>query len=105
MQYAVIQTGGKQYVVHEKQVLRIEKINGAKNDMIVFDDVIALFNAETNDVSIGAPKLSAKVDAKIISQGRAKKVSVVKYKPKVRYHKRVGHRQHFTEIKIEKING
>jgi large subunit ribosomal protein L21 len=101
--YAVIATGGKQYLVKEGQTLNVEKLEkeaGATIDL----DVLMVADADGKDVKIGTPNLSgAKVTAKVLSQGRAKKIRVVKYKPKSRYTRVNGHRQPFTKIQIEKI--
>ncbi len=97
---AVIETGGKQYLVKEGDVLKVEKLNKAPGEAVEFE---ALLKAEGEKVEIGTPKLGAKVTAEIVEDGRSKKVEVVKYKSKSRYLKRTGHRQHFTSIKITKI--
>lgn len=102
---AVIRTGGKQYTVSEKQVLRIEKLSDAsrKDGKVVFDDVLAVADGEKK-VNIGTPHVAgARVEATILRDAKAKKVLVVKYKPKVRYRKTRGHRQLFTEIRIDSI--
>ncbi|MDO8583963.1 MAG: 50S ribosomal protein L21 [bacterium] len=97
---AVIQTGGKQYVVKQGDVLDVEKLELKQGETVSFD---ALLKAEGDKVEVGTPTLTAKVTAEVVEQGRAKKVSVVHYKPKVRSTKRVGHRQPFTTIKITTI--
>lgn len=101
--YAIIETGGKQYKVCEGDVIRVEKL-AASNGKYVFDSVLAVGN--DNDFKFGAPKVDgASVEASVIGNGKAKKVIVYKYKPKKTFHKKKGHRQPFTELKIEKING
>ncbi len=100
---AVIQTGGKQYIVKEGTILKVEKLAGEKGGAIVFDRVL-LIGEEGGEVKVGAPTVAgAKVNAIIEEQGRADKVTVIKYKRKVRYKRKVGHRQHFTKVRIEKI--
>jgi large subunit ribosomal protein L21 len=99
---AVIKTGGKQYKIREGEELRIEKIAGDAGDKIKFE-VLLMADEEGNDVQIGKPFLASKIDAEIIEQGRAKKILVIKYKPKVRYAKKKGHRQMFTKVKIGKV--
>lgn len=100
--FAIIKTGGKQYLVEEGQKLNIEKLNLEEGKSVEFD---ALLIAD-KDVKVGTPTVSgAKVSAKVLEQGRAKKVSVIKYKAKSRYRRNVGHRQPFTKIEIEKISG
>ena len=102
--FAIIETGGKQYRVSPGLVLNIEKISEEKkdNEMHFFDKVLLI--SDGNATKIGTPYISgAKVEANIEGNGRAKKVSVVKYKAKSRYFKRRGHRQPFTRVKISSI--
>ena len=101
MKFAIIKTGGKQYKVTEKSKLKIEKLKANEGDKVEFDEVLLL--AENDKVEVGTPTLSVKVTATVLSQGKAEKVRVEKYKPKTRYHKVYGHRQPFTEVQIEKI--
>jgi len=102
--FAVIKTGGKQYKVKEGGRLKVEKLSGDKGGKIVFDQVLLVADEAGQNVKVGAPTVAgAKVEATVLAQGRAKKVTVIKYKPKIRYHKKTGHHQAFTEVKIEKI--
>jgi len=101
MKFAIIKTGGKQYKVAEKDKLKIEKLTIEEGQPVEFDQVLLV--AEGDQVELGAPVLNKKVTAKVLAQGKGKKVRVEKYKPKVRYHKVYGHRQPFTEVQIEKI--
>jgi len=104
MKLAVIQTGGKQYLVSEGQELKIEKLSVDADKKFVFDKVL-MFSKDGKDVEVGKPFLKEKkVDAQVLEQGRAKKIRVVHYKAKTRQHKVYGHRQPFTKIKILKIN-
>jgi large subunit ribosomal protein L21 len=101
--FAVIKTGGKQYLVREGQTLKVEKLEKEAGDTIEFDAML-IAEAEGSDVKVGTPTVAgAKVSAEVLEQGRGKKISVIKYKPKVRYRRNVGHRQPFTAIKITKI--
>ncbi|RLB92679.1 MAG: 50S ribosomal protein L21 [Deltaproteobacteria bacterium] len=101
--YAVIRTGGKQYKVHEEQILKVEKLEGSAGSQIEFDDVLMYSDGEM--VTLGTPKLeNAIVKANIIEQGRGKKQLVFKYKRRKGYRKMQGHKQHYTEIKIESIS-
>lgn len=101
--YAVIRTGGKQYRVHEDQVLKVEKLEGTEGSLVEFDDVLMYSDGET--VTLGNPKVdSAIVKAHILDQGRSKKTLVFKYKRRKGYRKMRGHRQHYTEIKIDSIS-
>ncbi len=103
MNIAVIKTGGKQYLVKEGSTITIEKITGVKKgDAIAFDAI--LLTDDGKDVSIGAPTVAgATVDATTLEVGRNKKVTVVKYKAKSRYHKKRGHKQPNLKVKIGKI--
>lgn len=101
MEFAVIQTGGKQYKVSVGEIIQIEKLVGEhkKGDKITFDKVLLVDNGK--DTTIGNPYINgAKVEAEVVDIGRAPKVLVVKYKPKSRYLVRRGHRQHFFKVKI-----
>lgn len=103
MHYAVIRTGGKQYLVRPGQKIKIEKIDAPEGGAILFDEVL-LAVGEGDAVSIGASMVKdAKVEAKVVRQGRSKKVIVFKYRPKARHRKKHGHRQHFTEVEITDI--
>ena len=100
---AVIQTGGKQYLVREGQELKIEKLDTEVGSNVNFD-VLLVSDEEGTTTQVGTPTLSgANVTAVVLDQDRDEKVSVIKYKSKVRYRRNVGHRQPFTKIKIEKI--
>ncbi len=103
MTFAIIQTGGKQYKVATGQKLKISKIEGDSSAVLSFDKVLLLADGE--NVKIGAPYVSgAKVEAKVLKQGRDKKKIVFKYLQKTRRAKKKGHRQHFTEVEITKIS-
>lgn len=100
--YAVIRTGGKQYKVQEDQVLKVEKLDGSEGSEVEFDDILMVSDGET--VSLGNPVLeNASVKAHIIEQGRGKKQLVFKFKRRKGYRKLRGHRQHYTEVKIDAI--
>lgn len=101
MALAVIQTGGKQYVVEPGTKLKIEKLDLEEGALVEFD---ALLRADGDNVMVGNPTVTgAKVAAKVEKHGRSKKVTVVKYKPKVRYRRKAGHRQPFTLVEITKV--
>lgn len=105
MKQAVIKTGGKQYLVAEKSVIKIEKLPVNTGDKFKFDKVLAIFDKDGKAVKIGDPYIKdAKISAEILDQGRAKKIRVTHYKAKTRLHKVYGHRQPFTKVKITKIN-
>lgn len=100
--YAIIATGGKQYKVSEGDTIRVERLGALENEEVVFDQV--LFVGGENE-KIGKPFVEgATVTAKVVREAKAKKVIVYRYKAKKGYHKKKGHRQIFTEVKIEKIN-
>ena len=99
--YAIIKTGGKQYRVSEGQTLRVEKLN-AEDGKVEFDQVLLV--GQDDDVKVGKPVVDgAKVSADVVREGRDKKVIVFKKKRRKGYHKKQGHRQAFTEIKITQI--
>lgn len=101
---AVIKTGGKQYKVAEGDTIQVEKIEGKEGKKINFSDILLLSDDKGKEVEIGNPALkSHKVEAEIIRQFRDKKVTVIKYKAKVRYRRKAGHKQSKTELKITKI--
>ncbi len=101
--YAIIKTGGKQYKVSEGDVITVEKLAVEANSSYTFQDVLAVIN--DSDIKLGTPCVAgASVLASVIEHGKAKKVIIYKYKPKKGFHKKKGHRQPFTKLKIEKIN-
>ena len=99
--YAIIVTGGKQYKVSEGDEIKVEKLDVEPGKEVTFDNVIAVSDDKT--LKVAGDVSSAKVSATVVEQGRAKKVVVYKYKRKTGYHKKNGHRQPFTTVKIEKI--
>ena len=99
---AIIKTGGKQYKVSPNQKIKIEKIEGEQGKEVFFDEVLLV--QDKDDVKIGTPFVKgAKAIGRIILQGRGKKVTTLKYKPKTRYKKKTGQRQFFTEVEILSI--
>ncbi len=99
--FAVIKTGGKQYLVKEKEKLRVEKIKSKQGEEIKFTDV--LLAGEGDKVKIGQSRIKAQVSARVLKHGKEKKVWGIKYKAKKRERKKFGHRQPFSEIEIIKI--
>ncbi len=100
--YAIIATGGKQYKVSEGDIIKVEKLGAAAGETVTFDQVLLVNNGE---VVVGDPTVAnANVSATVVKEGRGKKVIVYKYKRKTGYHKKNGHRQAYTEVKIDKIN-
>lgn len=98
---AVIKTGGKQYKVAEGEILKVEKLAAEQGAKIKLDTLLII---DGDKVEIGQPSLGEKVEVEILDSGKAKKITVVKYKNKTRYKRTVGHRQQFTAIKIDKIS-
>jgi len=102
MKIAVIATGGKQYLIKEGDTLKVEKLNKKKDAEVNFTKV--LLYSDGKKIEIGKPTVrGGKVTAKVVEEGRNRKVNVIKYKNKIRYKRTIGHRQHFTKIKIQKI--
>lgn len=103
-EFAIITTGGKQYPVSVGDVIRVEKLPGENNpgDKVVFDKVLLVDNGK--DTTIGTPYIEgAQVEAIFQEAGRAKKLIVMRYKAKSNYHKKNGHRQPYSEVKIAAI--
>lgn len=99
--YAIIATGGKQYKVSEGDVIKVEKLDAEAGNEVTFDQVIAISDGA---LKVGKDVADASVTATVMEQGRGKKVVVYKYKRKTGYHKKNGHRQAYTQVKIDKIN-
>ncbi|SHJ89488.1 LSU ribosomal protein L21P [Geosporobacter subterraneus DSM 17957] len=102
--YAIIETGGKQYRVQEGDTLFIEKLEANQGETVEFDKVLAV--SKDGQLVLGTPVVGgAKVSATVIENGKAPKIIVFKYKSKKDYRKKQGHRQPYTKVKIEQING
>lgn len=100
--YAVIKTGGKQVKVEVGQEIYVEKLNVEENETYTFDEVVLVGGEKT---LVGTPFVAgASVKAKVLKQGRAKKLIVFKYKPKKNYKRKQGHRQAYTKLLVESIN-
>ena len=100
--YAIIATGGKQYKVAEGDIIKVEKLGAEAGETVTFDNVLAVSN---DGLKVGADVANASVTASVMEHGKAKKVVIYKFKSKTGYHNKNGHRQQFTKVKIEKING
>lgn len=99
---AIFQTGGKQYLVQKGAKLQIEKLKAEEGETVTFDKV--LFTGAGDKFQVGSPYItSAVVTAKVLAQGRGRKIHVLKYKPKSKYRRKIGHRQAFTEVEIISI--
>ena len=102
--YAIIETGGKQYRVQEGDVLKVEKLDVVEGETVNLDKVFALKKGE--ELIMGSPLLEgARVVAQVLEHGRGKKIIVFKYKSKKNYRRKQGHRQPYTQLRIEKIEG
>ncbi len=99
--YAIIATGGKQYKVSEGDIIKVEKLDAEAGATVTFDQVIAVSDKE---LKVAGDVANASVTATVMEQGRHRKVIVYKYKRKSGYHKKNGHRQAYTQVKIDKIN-
>ena len=103
LMYAVIQTGGKQYRVEEGATLKIERLDLGTGDSVEFDKVLLV--QSDNAVKIGQPYVDGgKVTGEVVSQGRHKKVRIVKFRRRKHHMKQMGHRQYYTEVKITGIS-
>jgi large subunit ribosomal protein L21 len=99
---AIFESGGKQYLVSKGTIIQVEKLNAEAGKSITFDKV--LFTSTGSDATVGKPYVSgATVSGKVLKQGRGEKIHVLKYKPKSKYRRKIGHRQAFTEIEITKV--
>ena len=101
--FAIVETGGKQYRVHEGDTIRVESLDGDEGDTVSLDLVkLVSLNGET---SVGTPNVeAAKVKAEVVNKGKGKKIVVFKYKAKTRYRRKNGHRQNFTDLRITDIS-
>ena len=99
--YAIIATGGKQYKVSEGDVIKVEKLNAEPGATVTFDQVVAISDKE---LKVAGDVANSTVTATVMEQGKYRKVIVYKYKRKTGYHKKNGHRQAYTQVKIDKIN-
>lgn len=104
MDYAIVETGGKQYTVRPGDTLQVEKLPHAADEALELDRVLLL--SRDGVVKVGQPLVEgASVRAEVVGNGRSRKVTVLKFKPKVRYKRKTGHRQPYTELRITEIVG
>ena len=100
--FAVFESGGKQHRVVEGEVLRLERLDGAPGDEVVFDKVLLV--GQGDDVRVGTPLVDGgRVTGEVIEQGRGRKIRVIKFKRRKNYLRKKGHRQHFTDVRIKAI--
>lgn len=103
--FAVIQTGGKQYKIAEGETVKVEKLDAVAGDKVTLDQVLMLKD-DNGATKIGDPLVKgAKITAQVLEQGRGKKITVYKYKKRKNQRKKQGHRQAYTKLLIEKIEG
>ena len=100
--YAVIETGGKQYKVESGDIVFIEKLDAAEESEYTFDKVIAV--GSEDGIKVGADVKAATVTAKVLKNGKGKKITVMTYKPKKNEKRKMGHRQPYTKVEITAIN-
>jgi large subunit ribosomal protein L21 len=99
--YAVVESGGKQITVREGDLVRLERLDAVAGDVVTLDRVLLIGDGQTR---VGAPMVKgASVQARVVRQGRARKIVVMKFRPKAHTRRKTGHRQAFTEVRIEKI--
>ena len=103
MDYAIIETGGKQYRVKQGDTIRVESVPGDEGDAVELDRVLML--SQDGEVSVGAPVVDgARVTTEVVGKGRGKKIIVFKYKAKTRYRRKNGHRQNYTDLRVLSIS-
>jgi len=99
---AIIKTGGKQYKIKEKQIIKVEKLDEKVGGKVKFDTLM-IADTDGKEMKLGKPSLGDQVEGKVLEQGKGKKISVIKYKSKTRYKRNLGHRQLFTKVEIVSI--
>lgn len=103
MNYAIIEAGGKQYVAREGETIDVDRLPQAEGDSIQWKDVLLM--VQDSKVTVGTPTIKgASVKGKVVSQFKAPKILVFKYKTRERYRRRFGHRQRYTKVQIDKIS-
>jgi len=101
--YAIVQTGGKQYKVQAGDTFRVESLPGDQGDEVTLEDVLLL--SQDGNVTVGEPLVAgARVTTEVVGKGRGKKIIIFKYKPKTRYRRKNGHRQAYTELRVTGIS-
>ena len=102
--FAVIESGGKQHRVEEGEVLRLEKLAAGPGETVTFDRVLLI--AEGDDIKVGTPFVDGgEVTAEVVGEGRGEKITVIKFKRRKNYHRKQGHRQSYTEVRVTGIRG
>ncbi|MEE3109058.1 MAG: 50S ribosomal protein L21 [Pseudomonadota bacterium] len=102
--FAVIESGGKQHRVEEGEILRLEKLAAGPGETVTFDRVLLI--AQGDDIKVGAPFVDGgEVTAEVVGEGRGEKITVIKFKRRKNYHRKQGHRQSYTEVRVTGIRG
>lgn len=103
--YAIVEVGGRQHMMQPDQVVKVDRLSAEPGEEITLDKVLAIRD-DSGELRVGRPYIDdASVKARVVQQGRDRKVTVVKYRAKKRYRRKIGHRQHFTALKVEGITG
>lgn len=101
--FAVFESGGKQHRVHEGDLVKLEKLDLADGETVAFEQVMMI--GEGDDVAIGAPYVEGgKVTAEVVGRGRHDKITIIKFRRRKNYHRKQGHRQHYTEVRVTGIS-
>ena len=102
--FAVIESGGKQHRVEEGEILRLEKLAAGPGETVTFDRVLLI--AQGDDIKVGAPFVDGgEVTAEVVGEGRGEKITVIKFKRRKNYHRKQGHRQSYTKVRVTGIRG
>ena len=102
--FAVIESGGKQHRVEEGEILRLEKLAAGPGETVTFDRVLLI--AQGDDIKVGTPFVDGvEVTAEVVGEGRGEKITVIKFKRRKNYHRKQGHRQSYTEVRVTGIRG
>ena len=102
--FAVIESGGKQHRVEEGEILRLEKLAAGPGETVTFDRVLLI--AQGDDIKVGKPFVDGgEVTAEVVGEGRGEKITVIKFKRRKNYHRKQGHRQSYTEVRVTGIRG
>ena len=102
--FAVIESGGKQHRVEEGEILRLEKLAAGPGETVTFDRVLLI--AHGDDIKVGTPFVDGgEVTAEVVGEGRGEKITVIKFKRRKNYHRKQGHRQSYTEVRVTGIRG
>ena len=102
--FAVIESGGKQHRVEEGEILRLEKLAAGPGETVTFDRVLLI--AQGDDIKVGTPFVDGgEVTAEVVGEGRGEKITVIKFKRRKNYHRKQGHRQSYTKVRVTGIRG